>query len=175
MSEEFLNQLNEEQLQALLEQQQQLMMLQQQNQVQPASGAPGGLQSDEQEQPFQNQAPEEGQLFQPQPLGSAQQPAAQSGVRSRGRTKAYQATAPPAAARIPSAGRKAAGPAGAGAPRASSGSRSAHGSRKRTQKTRSSLNIASSGPLSLGPPLAGLGPAGAASSNSIFRSQKMAA
>ena len=34
LSEEFLNQLNEEQLQALLEQQQQLMMLQQQNQAQ---------------------------------------------------------------------------------------------------------------------------------------------
>jgi len=35
LSEDFLNQLNEEQLQALLEQQQQLMMLQQQ-QTQPA-------------------------------------------------------------------------------------------------------------------------------------------
>lgn len=61
-------------------------------------------------------------------------------------------------------------------PRASSGSRSGHGSRKRTQKTRSSLNVASSGPLSLGPSVGGLGPAaGGASTNSIFRSQKMAA
>jgi hypothetical protein len=118
---------------------------------------------------------DEGQLYQPLQLGSVQS-STQSGVRSRGRAKAYaQAAGPPMAARIPSASRKATVPASAGGPRASSGSRSAHGSRKRTQKTRSSLNIASSGPLSLGPPISGLGPAGPASSNSIFRSQKMAA
>lgn len=45
LSEEFLNQLNEEQLQALLEQQQQLMMLQQQNQAQAANPNLSGMQA----------------------------------------------------------------------------------------------------------------------------------
>lgn len=49
------------------------MMLQQQNQVQTANGNLAGLQDEEQEQQFQNQVPEDGQLYQPQHVGSLQQ------------------------------------------------------------------------------------------------------
>lgn len=90
------------------------------------------------------------QLPQNQNLTLQSQVLGQPGVRARGRSKAYaQLGAPQSAARIPSAGRKLTIPMSVGGQRASSGSRSAHGSKKRTQKTRSSLNIASSGPLNV--------------------------
>ena len=60
LSEEFLNQLNEEQLQSLLEQQQQLMMLQQQqNQQQNEDPSqPAGQEGDQQSEPALQQLSE---------------------------------------------------------------------------------------------------------------------